>query len=598
MRVNALFLLTCFAAFIATPHLYASSTVRVGKSRLVLGESTELMLKLEGPLRDTIQLPEVDGLQWHVTHRDVSIGISQGRKAMGETTLVISMTPTKAGVIEVPALSFNVGDQTIRTQDFTLQVSHPRPLSDEEIAEKKPDFFIRREFESLVVYLTQPFLETVRLYLKRPWQGLKRLAKDHPFVKDFEVDKPRSSKEIVGGTPYTVVTLKRILVPLKSMELELESIGIEVSYADPDASSNSFLGRWFQNTLNSQVLRTPPALIGVNALPQGAPDSFEGFVGEMELFAQLSEQSVHVGQPTMVTLTFQGSGWMESLEASKPSFPSSFKVYPERPQTQQSAEDRGLVGSKTMSYVVIAQREGNYDLGTYSWSYFDSTAEVYRSLSVDLGSLEVLPAAADTSFAPPPVSGGDAASSAGGLQALGEDIKDLQRFSTPHQKQQRWLSSPLLPLSALMLMWFMVGLISLQRACVFWRAKRQVGRENVGSQRYIDELQRRLRLAIAARDPRALQSVFSEHAQRVAGLSVGAVTVFDLKGSLATLSLSKEHSKLLADVFSALESPRYAGHKSAAPDIPDERWQSLQDITLRQRGAREGSASDLGSTTK
>lgn len=602
-------------------------TVTLDHPKIFLGERARLTVKFEGALiSGDVSFPDVEGLEFIRIGRGSSTVVSSDGQRTETMKHTISVKPQRAGRFEVPYVDLDIKGQRVRLDGFTLVVRERSALTPEEVAELKPDFFIETELSHPVVYITQPTLETTKLFMKKPVVEIARAGEQHPFVKAFDVGDTEKSSRIVGGSTYSVLTLYRLLVPLKSDEMVLPPASLQITYREDFLSQagRSLFGAFLGGMSNRQsTIAGTQNILGVNALPAGAPGGFSGYVGEAELFAEISSRKVGVGESVEVRLRFQGSGWIDSLNAPQPEFSGEIKVYPERPEVEQLAKKRGLVGHKTFTYVLMPLSEGEFDLGRYSWVYFDVSTQSYKELSVYLGKLNVHGGAMMAGSLPSSTQNTDGGGGEEGprvAEVLGEDLRDLYRGSTlltsfngqlrQEQEEGRWAGS----MSA-----WAGGILALMWVCLagwygflWWRGGASSrggigGRAPVGSYKYLSHLRAGAHKAIRERDIEALYQVFSQHALRVLGIDGRAITVLDISRSLDHLGLQPEARGALVDLLSVKEDDRYresaqararksTDHHGAGYDDDKEgqgqddpgpdglSWDQLADFSIRWQG--------------
>ena len=415
------------------PSLAFAIETSLSRSVITEGDSTSLTISAEGTISD-IEMPSIDGLkitQSGQQTRSTVTSTSGGIKKITTHDLTFRIHGLKAGVYSFPPIKLSVDKKRFTINEIKLTVRQPKSRSPDQLAKEQPNFFMERELSSQVAYISEPIYETLKLYLKRPWQDLERFGSDHSLLRVIHLDQTRSTKVRKYGSLYTMVEIFRILIPLKSAEIDTGRFGIEVSYVDNAQSSQHYFGNFFRTVKTTKVF-APKKLIGINPLPKQKPPSFTGFVGDVKLRSELSRNKLKVGESLTLNLIFTAEGWISSLKAEIPSVSSAlFQIYDDKPTVDEQKTPGKIHGSKTFPYFIIPLKSGTYDLGSYSWSYFDPKRNSYQTLIAQLGTIEVEPAnpaagsvAQQTQSPPPlPVSSDNTAA----IAVLGEDIFDLRR---------------------------------------------------------------------------------------------------------------------------------------------------------------------------
>ncbi|MCY4381403.1 MAG: BatD family protein, partial [Proteobacteria bacterium] len=386
--VTALVLSVC----VMPQNLWAKVSASFDKRKIGVGEVVTLSMTASGQI-GSIEMPYVEHLSFVRSgdrNRFVSKTVNGRSQSSNTHTVTFEVEAQKSGLYKIPPIQLKVDGQPYSVSGLTLHVKKQRNQTPKELAEERPDFFIERELSSQVAYVTEPIFETLKLYLKRSWQELKRFGQDPALLKIYHVDQTRRSKTEKFGIPYHLVEISRVLIPLKSAQMDIGQFGIEVGYQDHSQGSAHFFGNFF-STLKTVRVNAPERFIGVNPLPDGAPSSFTGFVGQVKLEHSLSQTMVKSGDSVQLNLIFSGDGWVSSLKIPPLNLSQNFRVYDDKPVVNQQVLPGDISGKKTFTFVLVPLQSGTFDLGSFEWSYFQPESASYKTLSIDLGSVTVSP---------------------------------------------------------------------------------------------------------------------------------------------------------------------------------------------------------------
>lgn len=383
-----------FLIFIFSGPAWAAD-VFFNPSTITEGQTSTLTIRAEGRITD-VSLPSLDGIQISQSQSSTSVASTLGSSKSVSHTLSFMVNAQKPGRYTLPSFRFKVDGKTFEASGLQLIVEKAKQLSNTEVALQQPDFFMERELSSQIAYVGEPVFETLKLYLKKPWQDLNRLGSDHSLLKVINVDQTSSSQVLKGGIKYNLVEIFRILIPLKSTSLDIGRYGIEVSYVDDSQKSQSYFNHFFRSVKTTQVI-APNKLLGINDPPkQGQPPDFRGFVGEVNLKSTISQSTVAAQESVTLTLIFEAQGWLSSLKAPTPEISSAFQIYDDKPKLDENISPAELSGVKQFPFFLIPLTPGTFELGTYTWSYFDPKLKTYKTLTTDLGTLTVIPSQTDT----------------------------------------------------------------------------------------------------------------------------------------------------------------------------------------------------------
>ena len=252
------------------------------------------------------------------------------------------------------------------------------------------DLFVRVLINKSDVYQGAHLVATIKIYSRVNLSGFEKV--DLPdfngfYMQEIEIPPLRSlDRENINGQIYgTGVIKKYLLFPQYSGNIVIESLEIECliqqtvrrtpqSFFDDFFSFNSV-----QNT--KKIISSPEVSINVKPLPAGAPSSFSGTVGSINMIADLDKSSVKENDAVTLKIILKGTGNLKLAEAPVVDFPPDFETYDPKVTTNLKAGLSGSVGSKTFEYLVIPRNAGNYRIAPVKYSFFDAGTGKYKNLS-------------------------------------------------------------------------------------------------------------------------------------------------------------------------------------------------------------------------
>jgi len=194
---------------------------------------------------------------------------------------------------------------------------------------------------------------------------------------------PRSTVE--NGLRYNSIVLKRVAVfPTRIGTLNIDPLRIETEVFAPRSPGDP-LNRFFslRNPYETIERASRPVTIEARALPDGAPESFQGAVGQFEMKAQISRTEVDVGEPVQVTLRISGTGNLAMLQAPLLNAPGIFEAYEPEVNTVIESGGRRVRGTKTFTYLLVPRSNGTFEVPPIEFAYFDPAGGRYRTLRAD-----------------------------------------------------------------------------------------------------------------------------------------------------------------------------------------------------------------------
>ena len=366
--------------------------------------------------------------------------ILQARKT-GSFTLQPAVARVKGAEVRSKAVTIQVVDgdsaqsgtapqQGNNSQGGSPSSGQSRPSS--QAASGNADIFMRLSLSRSSVVVGEPVTATLKIYHRANLVGFENAK--FPTFKGFwsqEVESPSNiefQREQVDGSMYNAAVLRRwVIIPQKSGDQSIEAAEIVclVNVQRPRSSSGSIFDDFFGNeyVTTRQRVSTRGATLQVSALPAGAPSSFGGGVGEFNVQARLSKDSLKTHDAASLLVTVSGKGNIALLEAPKLNFPPDFEVYDVK--TSVNTDRSGTSGSKTFEYPFIPRSPGDFTIGPLNYGFYDVKQRRYETVTTPALSLKVARSASSGSGAPSE-GGSTLVVDRKGVKNLGEDIRFIR----------------------------------------------------------------------------------------------------------------------------------------------------------------------------
>ncbi len=333
-------------------------------------------------------LPKIDGLELRFRGQSSSTNIFNGRRSskiiynyqatplrLGNVTLPSIRVKTSAGEMQVPAARFEVvkatvGNTGVSPEDVFISLFQNR---DEKI-------YNGEVFE--LEYIAG--------------------AKEEYQLADLSVPEWNPTEIVTSGLvdgQVSRVNYKEspYLIKLYTAKAIATEAGIKQL---PSATQEAtvVIGRRrniFQEAVyDAFTIESEPFALEIVPLPDGAPASFKGAVGEFELESHVVPEEVQVGEPVTWTLQLKGVGnWPAGIGVPARSVSSRFKAI--QPEIKNEfAEDDLFTGSQSEDIVLIPTETGSFEFGPLQYTYFDPSEERYKTISIPAKTVTVTPAVA------------------------------------------------------------------------------------------------------------------------------------------------------------------------------------------------------------
>ena len=603
-------------ALVETDVAFADSpnvTAVLSNSEAVVGEMVQLQIKVSGA--GDAKPPEnisVDGLEIHGTGTSRQFEM-RNFTTTSSVTYNYTILPLKAGRFAIPPQPIRVGSQSLRTPELTLNVadSPGRSSASRPGQNAQPNNPSKLVFAELIVPKKSAFvgeIVPVQIQLGFDPRARPRLI-EGPEIggQGFTAQKLQQSGEnleTIGGRTYDVVTFKTAIAAARVGRFEIGPVKAKAQVLTPrrpssprsrspfdlfnldDPFSDPFFSDPFGQVGERREveINSEPVAFEVKPLPQNAPPSFSGAIGNFTMTTEAKPKSVQVGDPITVTTTISGRGNFDRVSAPIAEDERGWHKYPPSSKFKQD-DEVGISGTKTFE-TVFSPNEKKQSVPLVAFSYFDPVKEQYVTLrsdqipiSVQGGAVAAVSAAVVPPGSPPP-----AAVAAPTpvqkpqdiLYQLTERPKTPQSFAPLYVHRPFW-AAQVIPLLAL------IGFIGwrIRQARIDNREARRIA----ALQHEAAELMRKLHRGDAT--PREYYAEASRVVRVKAALASGSrqldPNTVDVDTAADTFRLKSDSRERLRSLFEQCDEWQYSGTYNGSEKIsPEIRRDVLEFIeTLR-----------------
>ena len=613
VRLSTTVLLAALIAFAGSDAAFADSpsvTAVLSNSEAAIGETVQLQIKLSGA-RDA-RPPEnisVDGLEIHATGTSRQFEM-RNFTTTSSVTYNYTILPLKAGRFTIPPQTIRVGGQSLRTPELRLNVADSAGGSSSSGAGQNAQSVSASKliFAELVVPKKSAFVGEIvpaQIRLGFDPRARPRLIEPPEITgQGFTAQKLQESgetPETIGGRTYEVVTFKTAIAAARAGKFEIGPVKAKAQVlmprrpSSPRSRSRSpfdlfnqddpFSDPFFSNPFGQLAERreveinSEPVAFEVKPLPQKAPPSFSGAIGNFAMATEAKPTSVQVGDPITVTATISGRGNFDRVNAPVVEDEQGWHKYPPSSKFKQD-DDVGISGTKTFE-TVISPNEKKQNVPVMAFSYFDPVKEQYVTLRSEPIAITVQGGAATTPSAPVaerPESPTPATAAAPAttkpqdiLYQLMERPKAAQSFAPFYARQAFW-TAQLIPLLAL------IGFIGwkIRQARIDNREARRIA----ALQHEAAELMRKLHRGDAS--PREYFAEASRVVRVKAALASGSRRIdpnmVDVDTAADTFRLNGDSRERLRRLFEQSDELQYSGAHNGSGKISSENRRDVLEL--------------------
>lgn len=297
------------------------------------------------------------------------------------------------------------------------------------------DLMIRASVDRTSVYRGEPVRVVYKIYTRVGLAGVE--GQKMPSFAGFwtqrlNVDSNRWAREEVGGKIYDACPLAEyLLFPQQSGKLTIDPLELSAvvhqqvqrggSYANNPLAE--FFGGPQIVELRSTV-KSQPITINVKPLPEGAPASFSGAVGEYEMKVTPPADQIVANSAVTYTVRISGRGNLSMIQAPQVELPNSFEQYSVKSSESLQASSSGVSGYRQFEYPMIARADGEFLIPALEFTYFNPKLGKYVTLSSQEYMIQVSPD--DKANAVGPNAALISGISKEDIQFLGRDIRFIQ----------------------------------------------------------------------------------------------------------------------------------------------------------------------------
>ena len=235
------------------------------------------------------------------------------------------------------------------------------------------------------VVVGEPVTATIKLYQRVNVAGFESAV--FPTFNGFwsqELEAPTNiefTRETYEGQIYNSALLRKfILIPQQQGQIRIDPAEL-VCLVNVRVSSGgaSIFDGFFDDyrTVRKKVVSKPVA-VNVTPLPAGAPASFGGGVGQFDIAARLSKDTLKTHEAASLIVTVSGRGNVSLLEEPKVSFPPDMEIYDTK--VSDKIDRGGLSGSKQYEYPFIPRSYGDFVIEPVKYAYYDVDKKQYVTL--------------------------------------------------------------------------------------------------------------------------------------------------------------------------------------------------------------------------
>ena len=380
-------------------------------AQVIVGKPFQLTYSVNQRAKD-LRAPEFtdfDYIAGPYTSQSSSTSFVNGKRTSSFTlTYTYTLIANQEGTFTIPPATIKVDGEQYTSNGVRISVLPPdqpantsaasQPRNNNTNATSQPrensnvtegNIFMRTLVSKTKVHEQEAILLSYKLYFAgvdvAQLTNNTRLPEFKGFLKqELEMGEIQTELEHYNGRNYqTAVLYRTLLFPQRSGDITIDPAQFEALLRVQNrAQVRSIFDDFFNSyTTATKALTSPGVTIHVSALPAGKPRGFSGGVGQFNISSAISSTDLQANEAVTLTLTIQGAGNMKLLKTPAVDWPEGFEVYDPKVTNNFRNSTSGVSGTKTIEYLAIPRAGGTYTIPPIPFSYYDTQADDYKTLT-------------------------------------------------------------------------------------------------------------------------------------------------------------------------------------------------------------------------
>ena len=361
---------------------------------LLPGEQASLIVRVYGTQPDSRPIaPEIKGVAVNFIRSSTQI---DSQRRLGYAFLY-RLTPVKAGAYTVPEIQVSSQGKNLKSEPIPFTVHSPEKLFSLPTGVRNQT--IRAAWFPAKTSLYQG--EQCQVFLKLYIPGNVNIANwGYPHAQKVNCLAWRFSPPPEHG--YSQVQLDQVTHRVVTYSTNLSGISAGKATLGP-SDLTLYQRRSVMDPVRGSVIRDVPVKLtlpavhfDILALPEGAPDGFNGAVGDFQIDARCENTTLSATDPTEVILRVAGTGNLLTLKAPVLTG-TDWKVI-DTSKITRGEERRYISGMVTFRQLIrpnlnskFNTQNSKFGIPPYSFSYFNPDTRSYITLTTPEIPVTILP---------------------------------------------------------------------------------------------------------------------------------------------------------------------------------------------------------------
>jgi hypothetical protein len=314
-----------------------------------------------------------------------SISIINGSRKQSKS-YTYNLTTNKVGRYNIGSAVMHVNGQTYRTQPISIEVVKGRSQS---VSGNEP-FLVVAEVDHAQGYIGQQITLKYVLYTNqdvRSYNFSSLPSFDGFFAQELHNYRGRTEQVVKDGVQYVSKVIKVVaLFPQQKGTFLIDPARATIGISD-GRRNNSF---FFNTRLKQYQVNSNELAITIIDLPEDAPVSFSGAVGDFYMGSAVDKQTITQDDAVTLTLQVKGYGDGKFIEAPTQPYSHLFDIYdPNLLSEKSNIVDDRIEVFKTYEYLMIPKKTGTISFRP-ELSFYHLDSNKYETIYGQLYRINVL----------------------------------------------------------------------------------------------------------------------------------------------------------------------------------------------------------------
>ena len=385
------FFLIVFSAAAQEIAFYAQADAR----QVVVNNYFQVTFTLENANGDSFTPPDFGSIEvLSGPSQSSQVSIINGRRSQ-KASFGYGLNVSKPGKYTIKSASIKVAGKTYRSKPITIEAVAGKPGSKNNASGisglTDADIFIEAVVDRDTGHIGQQITLKYVLYTTKDVRSINLTRKpefDGFFAQEINNYRERSERVVRDGVQYVSRAIKVIaLFPQQKGRFEIDPALFTLGISTNSGRSSFF----FNNNLKRFNVNTEPFTLDVTDLPDEAPASFAGAIGDFYLGTAIDRKQLSMDDALTLTFQIKGDGDGKLLTAPDQPLGDLFDIYePNLLREENSVENGKIITTKTYEYLMIPKKEGRISFNP-ELSFYDPDISDYSVIKGQNYTITVTP---------------------------------------------------------------------------------------------------------------------------------------------------------------------------------------------------------------